>query len=144
VVFIRGDESGAADVLADFCFRKASDLKGVAVNGDSVMINSVRNNNFSVGFCNLSYAFQLPTGERAKNIHIVPFDLDYDNNIGKVEVPFRDLETAHRSVWLGIYPETCAGILQSVHSETIRSCYTGIPELCNNRRAGISAGKRIM
>lgn len=105
VVYIRADESGASDVLAGFCFRKAYDLKGIAVNGDSEMINSVKNDIFSVGFCNLSYAFHTPTGERAENIHIIPFDLDYDNNIGNVEMPFRDLETAHRSVWLGIYPE---------------------------------------
>jgi phosphate transport system substrate-binding protein len=76
VVYIRADESGAADLLAGFCFRKASDLKGIDVNGDSEMINSVKNNIFSVGFCNLSYAFHTPTGERAENIHIIPFDLD--------------------------------------------------------------------
>ena len=105
VVYIRADESGAADVLAAFCYRKAYDLKGIAVTGDSEMIKSVRNNIFSVGFCNLSYAFHPPTGERAENIQIIPFDLDYDNFIGKTERPFRDLETAHRSVWLGIYPE---------------------------------------
>lgn len=106
VVYIRADESGAADMLARFCFRQASDLKGIEVTGDDEMIRNIKNNIFSAGFCNLSYAFQKPRGERTENIHIAPFDLDFDNTIGRIEKPFSDLETAHRSVWLGIYPES--------------------------------------
>lgn len=105
VVYDRADESGAADMLAGFCFRQTSDLKGIEVTGDDEMIRSVKNSILSVGFCNLSYAFHTSTGERVENIHIIPFDLDYDNTIGKVEKPFSYIETAHRSVWLGIYPE---------------------------------------
>ncbi|HQH24303.1 MAG TPA: substrate-binding domain-containing protein [Bacteroidales bacterium] len=106
VVYTRADESGAAELLAGFCFRKPIDLKGTEVTGDEEMITRVRNNIFSAGFCNLSYAFNKVTGERIENIQIVPFDLDYDNKIGKIEKPFSDIETAHRSVWLGIYPES--------------------------------------
>jgi len=47
----------------------------------------------------------MPSGERAENIQIVPFDLDFDNLIGRIEMPFQNLEVAHRSIWLGIYPE---------------------------------------
>ena len=104
-VYTRADESGAAEILAGFCYRKASDLKGKAVTGDIEMIKSVRNNPLAVGFCNLSFAFEAPTGTRTENIQIIPFDLDFDDSIGRVEMPFRDLETAHRSIWLGIYPE---------------------------------------
>lgn len=106
VVYTRADESGAAELLAGFLFRKPVDLKGVEVTGDEEMIDRVKNNILSVGFCNLSYAFNILTGERIENIQIVPFDLDYDNKIGKIEKPFSDIETAHRSVWLGIYPES--------------------------------------
>jgi len=104
-VYTRADESGAADMLASFVFRKALDLKGIKVTGDDEMINSVRNNPLSVGFCNLSFAFSKPTGERIENIQIIPFDLDFDNSIGRIEMPFKNLEVAHRSIWLGIYPE---------------------------------------
>ncbi|NLN29621.1 MAG: hypothetical protein GX158_00030 [Bacteroidales bacterium] len=106
VVYTRADESGAAELLAGFFFRKPIDLKGIEVTGDEEMIDRVRNNILSAGFCNLSYAFNNLTGERIENIQIVPFDLDYDNKIGKIEKPFSDIETAHRSVWLGIYPES--------------------------------------
>lgn len=105
-VYIRADESGASDVLADFCFRKASDLKGKSVTGDDEMVSSVAKNPLAVGYCNLSFAFEMPTGKRKEHIQIIPFDLDFDNLIGRTEAPFKDLETAHRSVWLGVYPES--------------------------------------
>ncbi len=105
-VYIRADESGASDVLAGFCFRKASDLKGTGVTGDKEMINSVSKDPLAVGYCNLSFAFEAPSGNRREHIQIIPFDLDFDNTIGRTETPFKDLETAHRSIWLGIYPES--------------------------------------
>ena len=105
-VYIRADESGASDVLADFCYRKASDLKGTGVTGDMEMIKNVANNPLAVGYCNFSFAFESPSGNRTEHIQIIPFDLDFDNKIGRTETPFKDLETAHRSIWLGIYPES--------------------------------------
>jgi phosphate transport system substrate-binding protein len=105
MVHIRGDESGAADMLAGFIYRKASDLKGIRVTGDDEMINSIKNNPLAIGFCNFSFAFSLPSGEREENIQIIPFDLDFDNSINRSEMPFQNLEVAHRSIWLGIYPE---------------------------------------
>ena len=105
-VFIRADESGASDLLADFCYRKASDLKGTGVTGDTEMIASVAKSPLAVGYCNLSFAFEAPSGDRREHIQIIPFDLDFDNSIGRTETPFKDLETAHRSIWLGIYPES--------------------------------------
>ena len=92
-------------MLAGFIYRKASDLKGNRVTGDDEMINSVKNNPLAIGFCNFSFAFSLPSGERADNIQIIPFDLDFDNSINRSEMPFQNLEVAHRSIWLGIYPE---------------------------------------
>ena len=105
VVYTSSDPSGAADMLAGFCYRKASDLKGIGVTGDNEMISSVRSNPMAVGFCNLSFAFSVPSGERVENIQIIPFDLDFDNSIGRTEKPFQNLDVAHRSIWLGIYPE---------------------------------------
>lgn len=106
VVFTREDESGAADVMAGFFFKKATDLRGIKVTGDEEMIKNVQQNPLAIGFCNFSFAFTVPSGERKENIQVVPFDLDYDNKINRKELPFENLEIAHRSIWLGIYPET--------------------------------------
>ena len=104
-VYIRSDESGAADIWAQFLYKKPQDLKGSGVQGDNAMIESIAKNPFSIGFCNFSYAFDAETGQRIKDIQIVPSDLDFDNKIDRVEVPFANLDQAHRSLWLGFYPD---------------------------------------
>jgi len=104
-VYIRADESGAADVLAQFIYKKSSDLRGIGVNGDDEMIKSIQDNPLAIGFCNFSYAFDTTTGERTKDIQIIPADLDFDNKIDRVEVPFSNLREAHRSLWLGFFPD---------------------------------------
>jgi phosphate transport system substrate-binding protein len=106
VVYSRADESGAADIFASSFYKKASDMKGSKVTGDYNMIKSIQESRFAIGFCNFSFAFDVPTGERIENIQVVPFDLDFDNKINRKEEPFSNLETAHRSIWLGIFPES--------------------------------------
>ena len=104
-VFIRNDESGAADVFAGFLNKESSDLKGTGVTGDVEMIKSIQNNPLAIGFCNFSYAFDVATGDQTKDIQIIPTDLDYDKKIDRKEIPFNNLEKAHRGLWLGIYPK---------------------------------------
>jgi phosphate transport system substrate-binding protein len=104
-VYTRADESGAADIFAAFFYKKASDLKGTGVTGDEEMIEAIQKNPLSIGFCNFTYAFDIATGERKKDIQIIPCDLDFDNKIDRAEEPFHNLEEAHRSLWLGFYPD---------------------------------------
>ena len=104
-VFKRADESGAAEVFAGFLNRESSDLKGTGVVGDVEMISSIQKNPLAIGFCNFSYAFDPVTGERINDIQIVPADLDYDNKIDSREIPFSNLDKAHRGLWLGLYPK---------------------------------------
>lgn len=104
-VYTRADESGAAELWAGFIYKKSSDLKGIGVTGDDEMIRSIQENPLAIGFCNFSYAFDASTGERIKDIQIIPSDLDFDNKIDRVEVPFVNLEEAHRSLWLGYFPD---------------------------------------
>lgn len=105
VVYTRADESGAAEVWANFLYKKTDELRGIGVTGDDEMIKSIQENPLAIGFCNFSYAFDIATGERAKDIQIVPADLDFDNKIERKEMPFANLEEAHRSLWLGFYPD---------------------------------------
>lgn len=104
-VYTRIDESGAAELWAGFLYKSTSELMGIGVNGDEEMIKSIQGNPLAIGFCNFTYAFDVSTGERLKDIQLVPCDLDFDNRIGRVEHPFITLEEAHRSLWLGFYPD---------------------------------------
>ena len=105
LVFTRKDESGAAEVFAAFLNKESSDLKGKGVIGDDEMIKSIQNNPLAIGFCNFSYAFNIVTGEQIKDVQIIPADLDYDHKIDRKEIPFNNLDKAHRGLWLGIYPK---------------------------------------
>jgi phosphate transport system substrate-binding protein len=104
-VYIRKDESGASDVFAAFLNKESSDLKGTGVTGDIEMIKSIQNNPLAIGFCNFSYAFDLSTGNQVENIQIIPVDLNYNKKIDTKEIPFNNLDKAHRGLWLGIYPK---------------------------------------
>jgi len=104
-VLTREEGAGASDVWASFLYKKASDLKGRIVEGDEEMIRRIQEDPLALGFCNFSYAFDVASGERKEDIQIVPCDLDFDDKIDRVEVPFRTLEEGHRSLWLGFYPD---------------------------------------
>ncbi len=104
-VFIRKDESGAANVFAGFLNKESSDLRGTGVTGDVEMIKSIQNDPLAIGFSNFSYAFDVATGEQVKDIQIIPVDINYDKKIDRKEIPFNNLDKAHRGLWLGIYPK---------------------------------------
>jgi phosphate transport system substrate-binding protein len=105
VVYTRGDESGAAAIWAGFLWKESSNLAGKKVVGDEEMIMSIQRDKFSIGFCNISYAFTPGTGERVTDIQILPIDLDFDKTIDRKEIPFSNINIAHRALWLGYYPK---------------------------------------
>jgi phosphate transport system substrate-binding protein len=105
IVYTRADESGAAEVWANFLWKARTDLKGIEVVGDEDMIKSIQGNPLAIGFCNFSYAFDTVSGDRRKDIQVLPIDLDFDKTIDKKEVPFTNINKAHRGLWLGFYPK---------------------------------------
>jgi phosphate transport system substrate-binding protein len=104
-VYTRADESGAADVWANFLWKESTDLKGIKVTGDDEMIRSIQRDSLAVGYCNFSYAFDAVTGGRVSDIQVIPIDLDFDKKIDRKEVPFSNIKKAHRGIWLGYYPK---------------------------------------
>jgi len=104
-VYTRADESGAAVVWANFLWKEKPDLKGIQVVGDEEMIKSIQKNVMSIGYCNFSFAFDTINGDRIKDIQVLPIDLDFDKKIDKKELPFSNINKAHRGLWLGYYPK---------------------------------------
>jgi len=105
VVFIRDDQSGASEILSRFLQMGTGELRGTVKGSDQEIISSVASEKFSIGFCNFSYAFDPETGMKTPGVQVLPVDMDNDNTINRKEVPFADLNSAHRGMWLGIYPE---------------------------------------
>lgn len=105
VVYTRDVSSGAAVIWADFLWKESPDLKGKVVGGDHEMIKNIQENIYSIGYCNFSYAFDSVSGERVKDIQVLPIDLDFDRKIDKKEIPFINIHKAHRGLWLGYYPK---------------------------------------
>jgi phosphate transport system substrate-binding protein len=105
VIYTRADESGAAVIWANFLWKESTNLKGIKVVGDSEMIKRVQEDKLSIGYCNFSYAFDSVTGERIKDIQVMPIDLNFDKIIDRKEVPFTNIKKAHRGLWLGYYPK---------------------------------------
>jgi phosphate transport system substrate-binding protein len=105
IVYTRADESGAAVVWANFLWKEDTDLKGIKVTGDEEMIRSIQGNTMSIGYCNFAYAFDSVTGERIKDIQVMPIDLDFNKTIDRKEIPFANIKKAHRGLWLGYYPK---------------------------------------
>jgi phosphate transport system substrate-binding protein len=105
VVYTRADGSGAAVIWANFLWKESPDLKGIKVVGDDEMIRTIQGNPLGIGYCNFSYAFDSVSGERIKDIQVLPIDLDFDNIIDKKEIPFSNVKKAHRGLWLGYYPK---------------------------------------
>jgi phosphate transport system substrate-binding protein len=105
VVYTRSDESGAAVIWANFLWKESKDLIGKKVAGDEEMIKAIQSDKFAIGYCNFSYAFTPGTGERITDIQVLPIDLDFDKTIDKKEIPFSNINKAHRGLWLGYYPK---------------------------------------
>lgn len=105
IVFTRDAESGAAVIWANFLWKESINLKGIKVKGDRDMIKNIQKNPLAIGYCNFSYAFDSISGERIKDIQVLPIDLDFDNKIDKKEIPFANINKAHRGLWLGYYPK---------------------------------------
>jgi phosphate transport system substrate-binding protein len=103
-VYILEPHDGASQVWANFLFTKADQLKGKIIAGDEEMIAALRNDPLAIGFCNLKYAYDLPTGDPAERIGILPIDLNVNHRIDYTERIPDKLKDMQRVIWLGSYP----------------------------------------
>lgn len=103
-LYSRSDISGAAALWAGFLNTTQSGLKGMPASGDTGMLRMIRNDKFSLGYCNLVYAYDNATRAKAEGVQVVPIDLDYDKKITTTDDPYGTLDKLHRAIYLGLYP----------------------------------------
>lgn len=103
-VFTRSDAAGAAEQWAKYCLGKAQeDLKGIGVNGEPAIVETVLRDPLGIGYGNLNSIFDLDNGAIVPGLLIPPLDI---NANGKAD-PGEDLiskKDAFGAVADGRYP----------------------------------------
>ena len=103
-VFTRSDASGAAEQWAKFSGGKAQeDLKGVGVNGEPSILDTVIKDPLAIGYGNLNSIFDLSDGNIVPGIIIPPIDIN-TNGLADVEEVYTVKEDAFGAVANGTYP----------------------------------------
>ncbi|MFZ5940626.1 MAG: PstS family phosphate ABC transporter substrate-binding protein [Bacteroidota bacterium] len=116
-IFTREDASGCAEILANFLLRTQAELKGEMVSGDEEMIKMIRANPGSLGYCNLSFAYDAETGNQIPGIQVVPVDMDMDGRVDRAEQSYGTKEEIYRAIWLGLYPKNLCRRLSFVYKD---------------------------
>jgi phosphate transport system substrate-binding protein len=103
-VFTRSDSAGAAEMWSKFAGGKAQeDLKGIGVNGEPSILDTVIKDPLGIGYGNLNSIFDLSTGKLVPGIIIPPIDIN-KNGQADADETYKVKEDAFGAVANGVYP----------------------------------------
>lgn len=103
-VFTRSDAAGAAEQWAKFTGGTAQeDLKGIGVNGEPSILDTVIKDPMGIGYGNLNSIFDLSSGNLVPGIIIPPIDIDNNGKADEIEI-YTVKEDAFGAVANGTYP----------------------------------------
>lgn len=103
-VFTRSDACGAAEQWVKFAGGKVQDdLKGIGVNGEPALVDTVSKDPLGIGFSNLNSIFDMQTGEPTPGIVVPPIDINEDGTVSADEI-YTSKREAFNAVASGIYP----------------------------------------
>jgi phosphate transport system substrate-binding protein len=103
-VYTRSDSAGAAEQWAKFSGGKAQDeLKGIGINGEPAMVDTVLKDPLGIGYGNLNSVFDLSSGKMIAGIVIPPIDVN-TNGKADAEETYKGKEDAFNAVANGTYP----------------------------------------
>ena len=104
VVYSRADDSGAAEVFSNFLNYLQNDLTGIKLEGDDAMIQHIRQDIYSIGFCNANYVFDLENGKVKEGLAILPIDLNFNGRVDTRETIPDSLYLFQRHIWTLKFP----------------------------------------
>jgi len=103
-IFTRSDAAGAAEQWSKFAGGKAQeDLKGIGVNGEPSILDTVIKDPLGIGYGNLNSIFDLSSGNTVPGIIIPPIDIDKNGMADAVEI-YAIKQDAFNAVANGTYP----------------------------------------
>ncbi len=113
-VYTRSDNSGAAEVFANFLNCTQTELSGNKLEGDENMIKQIQEDIYGIGFANLNYCFDHESGTMIEGIQILPIDLDFNGRIDWKEQMADSLEQFQRNIWALKFPRNLCRTLSLI------------------------------
>jgi len=95
--YTRSDLCGAGDIFAEFLETSQQNLKGIGVYGDPGMISAIKNDIYSIGYCNFRYAYN-NTNKLNEGIEVFPLDINNNGVIDTDENIYSDLSNFRNSI----------------------------------------------
>jgi phosphate transport system substrate-binding protein len=103
-VFTRSDSAGAAEMWAKFAGGSAQDdLKGIGINGEPAMVDTVIKDPLGIGYGNLNSVFDMTSGTIMTGILIPPIDINKNGQADADEI-YKVKQDAFDAVANGKYP----------------------------------------
>lgn len=104
-VFTRSDAAGAAEMWSKYSGGKAQeDLKGVGVNGEPALIDTVAKDPLGIGFANLGSVYDISTGNPTEGITIIPVDANANGSADATSEVYPTKSAAVTAIAKGDYP----------------------------------------
>lgn len=104
-LYTRSDAAGAAESWAKYLGgKKQEDLKGVGVMGDPGLAQAVAQSKFSLGFNNISFAYDNATKKNNPGIATAPIDINADGVLSADEQFYSTMDQVNAAVLDGRYP----------------------------------------
>lgn len=104
VVYTRSDAAGAADTWADYFGGKQESIKGTGIYGDPGLAEAVGKDQYSVGFNNVAYAYDITTGKKRPGIDVIPIDRNDNRVIDTNEDFYENADSVLQAITDGRYP----------------------------------------
>jgi len=102
--YSRQDPCGTAEIIAGFLFMNQSELKGIPVEGETLMIEAIMKDSLGLGYCNINDAFNLVTGQHLPGLEFLPVDLNMNGSIEEREQICFSLDDFQKSICNNTYP----------------------------------------
>ncbi|KPL12681.1 MAG: hypothetical protein AMS26_16650 [Bacteroides sp. SM23_62] len=103
-VFICSDEFLPCKLWTDFIGITLNDLNGVRTVSFQDLIDSIRTEPLSMGFCCQRYAYDPLTRMEIEEIKVIPIDCNANGTLEDKEKFYDNLDMLRRAMWLGTYP----------------------------------------
>ena len=103
-VYTRSDSAGAGEMWAKFSGGKVQgDIKGVGVNGEPALVDTVIKDPLGIGYSNLNSVFDVSNGQLVAGAVVPPVDIDKNGQVDPGEY-YKTMADAVSAVSSGKYP----------------------------------------